>query len=441
VSIRTRANGLDETCDYPERSSEIIEMKFTALRIPVVAIGAMCLGWSASTFAGKPSGGGGSTCTTNIPVVPTYNGRATALSITDVSVLTALKLPPVVISDTGELGPTSAETQKEKYLVGLDLPLPPNTSPPALRVRAAILDGLTKSMGNTTTSWAYVAGLDIELNAGAINVIKLTSGTLLAVAGARLDGPGSCPAGSSTGSPIGSPTYGGYGYIEDLILSIMGKQIQIPLATPPNTRIDVPGVAHIVINERYMANGRQVVNALHVTLDPALALVATADIVVSHAEADISGACGVPTTNCPTPCKVKDFVTGGGWVTLPDGSKGTFGFNGGYKPNGLTGHLTYIDHGTGAKVSGTTVNAYGGTGTAREMVFNTCDTNGTAGSCVLKVSDNGEPGGGVDGFNLSYPGGSAAGPTITKGNIQLHQSTCPAAPTPPPPACKGKGCN
>jgi len=136
----------------------------------------------------------------------------------------------------------------------------------------------------------------------------------------------------------------------------------------------------------------------------------TGDIIISHAHSDISGC--TPTTP-PGPCPVKDFITGGGYITLPGGAKGTFGMHGGQKANGLSGHFNYIDHGTGRHIQANTVTSYSGTGTARTIVYN--------GPLTANVSDVAEPGGNADLFKLSSATYNADGPKLTHGNIQLHQ--------------------
>lgn len=370
--------------------------------------------------AGKPGGGG--SCTTTIPVVNTYNGRATAVELS-ATVLQAsggaINVGPVKISDTGELGPTSSETQKEAHLVIVDVPLPSASSPTA-RVQAGILDALTKSMGNTTTSWANIVGLDLDV----ADTLSVTAELIQSTATAAQTQPASCPAGSATGDPVGSTAYTASSSIANLQIWVAGTPISVPADAPPNTVIEVPDLVRIVLNEQFLSGGRQVVNAVHISLGGALSPLVTAEVILAHADAGIAANCGVPTTECQPGCKARDFVTGGGWITLSGGAKGTFGFNGGYKPNGLQGHLTYVDHGSGEKITGTDVTAYSGTGTARDVTY-TCSIS--AGGCVLGVSDNGEPGAGVDGFRLSSDPYTVTGPYITHGNIQLHKSSCPAA--------------
>jgi hypothetical protein len=225
----------------------------------------------------------------------------------------------------------------------------------------------------------------------------------------------------------GAASYTGTSNLAALAINALGLPVNLGVSTAPNTEIIVPGLARIVLNEQYPSNGRLVVNALHIQVGGILAGLVTADVVISHAEAGIT--CG----SGPGPCVVKDFVTGGGFITLADGSKGTFGMVGGEKPNGLQGHLNYIDHKTGQHIKGTSVTDYAILSPTERRVTYAGTVNGVATTIVVRVADNGEPGGNVDTFSISSPLYSADGPKITKGNIQLHQpGGCTTTSTKPP---------
>jgi len=66
--------------------------------------------------------------------------------------------------------------------------------------------------------------------------------------------------------------------------------VTIPIAVdlPANTVIEIPGLARIVVDEQNFANGRLVVNALHITVGGILSPLVNADVVISHAEAGIT---------------------------------------------------------------------------------------------------------------------------------------------------------
>ena len=119
-----------------------------------------------------------------------------------------------------------------------------------------------------------------------------------------------------------------------------------------------------------------------------------------------------------------DWFTGGGWIYgTPSGAKATFGVGGGFKKQGLWGHLNYIDHGTGMHVHWDTITAYKKLDGTRRRVEGTCTIDGTSGfTYVLEVEDNGEPGR-QDALDLKLSNGYAAAGTLDGGgNIQLHKA-------------------
>lgn len=360
----------------PRRQQRHLRVRAFALLAVAAAICA-----TPATASAKPPGGGGGTTTT-------YAGRAYALDANLTVLTTNIHVGP--ISDTGEL-PSSGGFQSAQVLA-LHNPAP-------LLIDVGILTAATAGAGDEASSFASVADAHVNLN----NLLDVRAGLLQSTATARCVN--------------GSPTFSGGSNIALLSITALGNNVTVPLAAPPNTKIVVPGLATIWINHQYMSNGRFVVNALEVHLGGALAGVTTADVIVSHAEAGIS--CG---TSNP-PCAVMDFVTGGGWISV-NGDKGTFGMVGGQKPNGLQGHLTYIDHSTGQRISGDTVTSYSGSGTTRTLTY----TNNSGDQITVTVTDNGEPGT-SDAFSISS-GSYSAGGTLVHGNIQLHHPNgCPTGGT------------
>ena len=323
------------------------------------------------------------------PATPmTYAGSAYALSA-NVGVLgDGIQVQVGPISNTGELPPGGDMIDKE--FVGLHTGAP-------LAINAGILDASTTGSGSRTISDASVLSADINI----ANLVTVGADVIQATAKA------SCANGTAS--------YAGTSNLAALTIRALGLPVDLSVGTAPNTEIIVPGLARIVLNEQYISHGRLVVNALHIQVGGILAGLVTADVVISHAEAGIS--CG----SGPGPCVVKDFVTGGGFITLGDGSKGTFGMVGGEKPNGLQGHLNYIDHKTGQHVKGTSVTNYAILSPTERRVTYAGTVDGAPTTIVVRVADNGEPGGNVDTFSISSPLYSADGPKITRGNIQLHQ--------------------
>jgi len=144
-----------------------------------------------------------------------------------------------------------------------------------------------------------------------------------------------------------------------------------------------------------------------------------ADVTITGTAFVGCGAAGSPS------CKVSgDRVTGGGFITLPSGAKGTFGVSGGInvKKNAFRGHLEYNDHGSGLRVKGTGVTAYIVLDAVTRRIQGTAKVNGVAGfTYQVDVSDNGEPGRN-DTFSLSLSSGYSASGKLAGGNIQLHKS-------------------
>lgn len=353
-----------------------------------VAFGVALAGMLAmpTSFAGKPP-------PTSTATLNTYAGRATVLGAS----VNALGIPvALTVSDTGELDPTGG--MRDAHFAALSTPQP-------LQVDLGLASAVTVGSGDRTDSTAALLGLDLDISAGLVKVAAsvVTSNALAICAG-------------------GSATYSGSSTIADLVIN----NSSINVTGAPNQTISLlGGLARVIINEQKFENGRQIVNGLHVIVGTSLV---TADVVVSHADAGIS--CG-STSGCP----VKDFVTGGGFITRPDGSKANFGFVGGQKANGLQGHLQYNDHSaTGPTISGSSVSSYSGqdSGTTARTVVYGCKVDGVASSCTLSVADMAEPGKGIDEFALSGGGYSASGPKITQGNIQLHKPKCATTATAPP---------
>jgi len=376
-----------------EHRTTKVRVRSRRARAGALAVAASVLamaGLPGAALAGKPA--------PPPPATPTtYAGHAYALNAT-VSGIVGIQVGP--ISDTGELPSTGG--MLDKSLVALETPYP-------LAAKVGILNAATVGSGSSSISWANVVGADVDV----AGLLQLKASVLQAT--------------SKVSCANGVATARGDANIVDLVISATGITIPVSLGVAPNTTINVLDIAVVTLNEQYVENGRLIVNAVHVRLNTGLI---NADVVISHAEAGIG--CGTGSVECP----VKDFVTFGGFITLPNGAKGTFGGVGGMKANGLQGHLTYTDHSNGKKVQGTAVTNYANGVTATEHKVTYSGTvDGAPTSMLLTVADNAEPGGGADTFSLSSPLYSASGPKITHGNIQLHQPGGCSTTTPKP----GKG--
>lgn len=177
----------------------------------------------------------------------------------------------------------------------------------------------------------------------------------------------------------------------------------------PNQTIDLPLGGKVIINEQSQSisgnRGEITVTALHVIVP------GVADIAIARSYADIVCA-GQP--DCVSS---KDFVTGGGWITV-GGSKATWAVAGGIK-NGFWGHLNYNDHGARLKVKGTGVTKYEVTGATSRHIEGTCEIDGSPGTYKVDVADLGEPGRN-DTFQIELSNGYSASGNLGGGNIQLH---------------------
>lgn len=366
---------------------------------------------------------GGSTTTCDPAKASTFAARANSITLDSVLLGSPLNLKPT--PDTGEVPATGGMLDATAISIeGLNS---------KLTVNASALHNTAMGSGDTSTAFSSVVGLNLGLSDGVTQLLSVSAGVLEATSTIKCVGGVKTPDASKTGATI-----------ENLAINLLGVPISVVTNAGRDTALTIPPIlglatASIVLNEHTTVNGRQVVNAVHIKLEILGilgALGTTVDLVISHAEAGITcGSGSNPNCNCP----VKDFVTGGGFILLPNGAKGTFGFVGGQKANGLQGNLTFSDHsGTGApkKVLGRGVSRYDGAGstTPTRTVTYACTIDGATvtDGCVMRVSDFGEPGKGRDEFSLIAGGYSAAPggpqPTITQGNVQLHVPKC-AAPT------------
>ena len=180
-------------------------------------------------------------------------------------------------------------------------------------------------------------------------------------------------------------------------------------------------------------SGSMDVNALHVVANNPAGGPPLADVIVSHAHADIT--CPA-SPSPPPPCSATstDFVTGGGWVVSRSdpNAKANFAVAGG--KDGSWGHLMFIDHGNGLRAKGTAVNGYGPYppfGANGRQTRGSADVGGTSESYEADVADNGEPGTGTnkpgsepDKFQLLLNGAVVASDDLAGGNIQLHKPQC-----------------
>jgi hypothetical protein len=135
----------------------------------------------------------------------------------------------------------------------------------------------------------------------------------------------------------------------------------------------------------------------------------------------ISACSGSSTDTIPavTPCR--DFVTGGGWISVKKGEKATFGVSGGIKNNKFWGQLSFNDHAKkGMNVKSTSVTDYIVIDAFTRQIEGVARVNDhNMVTYKVVVTDNGEPGRN-DKFSLELSNGYFISGTLDGGNIQLH---------------------
>ena len=303
-----------------------------------------------------------------------FSGQAVVVSG---SVTTPVGTIPLDISDTGPL-PAKGGSQQASLL---------SASVPGL-LSAEVLHASAIAQGNKSRAEASVANLAL-----AVAGQTITAGFLMSHATATCTNGAASVSGSSQ------------------IASLAVNGMPITVSGMPNQTVTV-GPVTLIINEQHSSvsgnTGTITVNALHVIVP------GVANVVISSSHADIVCA----GNNCVS--ATGDFVTGGGWIPLPSGAKGTFGVAGGF--NGF-GHLEYIDHGTGMNVHGTGVTSYVITGTQTRHIEGTATVNGQSGfTYAVDVKD--DDAGGVDAFAIRLSTGYVASNNLGGGEIQLHKANC-----------------
>lgn len=201
---------------------------------------AMLLAWQPAAFAGTDT---------------LYSGRATVI---DVSLDLLTSHSRLILGDTGELDPMGAPL--DDTVLTVDNPQP-------IEIHSATISGHTEGASDTSTSSARVEALTINLGDGLI----ITADVLQSFTSAT------CTRESMTVATAG----------HSLILNLAINGNPIPIEQDPNSRYEIPGLVTIIANEQYNPDANTIaVNALHVIV-PGAPGVASADIVISHAQSGI----------------------------------------------------------------------------------------------------------------------------------------------------------
>lgn len=330
----------------------------------------------------------------------TFSGQAFVVQAT------VPPLSPITVADTGPLPPSGGAQQASL----LDVPGISLGNVGALN-GAGVAHAATIGQGNGSQSQASVADVSLTVAGNTIQADFLMSG-----ATAQCHGASASASGSSE--------------LADLVVN--GQRIAISGAT--NQTVVLPlNAGSVVINEQSSSvsgqSGSMDVNALHVVVNNAApgGGAPLADVIVSHVHADVTCPASPPAKPvCGT--GATDFVTGGGWIVSPSdpNAKAHFAVAGGIK-NGPWGHLLFVDHGNGLRAKGTGVTGYDlypAFGPNGRQTLGSADIAGTSGSYEADVADDGEPGGGVDRFQLLLNGAKVASDHLAGGNIQLHKPDC-----------------
>ena len=108
------------------------------------------------------------------------------------------------------------------------------------------------------------------------------------------------------------------------------------------------------------------------------------------------------------------------------GGHANFGVVGGVQPDGsLKAHVVYDDHSTSFTFKSTTISSVDNTSPCQTTITGTGEANGVPGvSFFVILTDNGEPGAGYDTFQIGAGSENNSG-TLSGGNIQKHNQTCP----------------
>ena len=311
-----------------------------------------------------------------------FSGRATVVDGTVAGI-------PITLVDTGPVAPEGGALSATLLCypgAGCTFDVPDLTGG---MLELEVLHAAVVAQGSRSSAEASAAELSLDV-AGH----NISAAFLQARASASCSGSTAAVAGSS----------------ELASLTIDGQTVSI--GTAANQRIDLAPVGFVIVNEQVGSatadRGDITVSALHIVI-PGPVPGTDTNVVVARAHADIL--CATPP---PPPCPQQDFVTGGGWITTPSGSRGTFAVAGGLKNGVFWGHLLFSDHGTGFRAKGSAVTGYLVTGDTSRRITGTSDK----GPYTADVADNGEPGR-SDTFFLTLPGYAAGGP-LRGGNLQLH---------------------
>jgi hypothetical protein len=198
-----------------------------------------------------------------------YHGRAT---VVDAKLKLLTSNSRLVVSDTGFLD--SAGGTKEETVLTI-------VNPPPLDVRSQTARAITSGADNVSSSNAVVERLSVKIPGLTVSAEVLEANTWAKCS----------PETQTVKTRAGSQ-----------IIGLMINDNAIPANPPPNTKIEIPGVATVILNQRRKLDANTVsANAVHIIVhDVADAGLLKSDIVIAHAESGITS-CGQAVEPEPDP--------------------------------------------------------------------------------------------------------------------------------------------
>ena len=281
---------------------------------------------------------------------------------------------------------------------------PTNVSGPAGQLDLLFGEGLTAATANQTHSEVTLDNLSLTLIGTNGISHTFTLDFLKTTADATATSSGIVTAGATVINGL---------VIDNVPITVTGEINQMVALSGGGT------VAINVQNSNTSRNSGAIsVAGLMISLDNCLM------VTIGLAQAGVSFT-GAPPG--PPPSSACDKLTGGGFIILDGGAKGTFAVSGGIRRGQFWGHLNYIDHSTGMHVRSTEVTGYAVVDATTRRIDYNVDVDGSAGTCTVLAADNGEPGR-DDMFDITvsngyHAGGDLGGSGSGGGNIQLHK--CP----------------
>src|SRR2546427_3633648 len=306
-----------------------MRLQVRPLRLAFTTFLALMVGFAGVSSSAPPtksppgkSSSVSSTTATTAQAGVSYSGRAFAAFVS----VPTLGVGPMFVSDTGDL-PSDGGLKTAELA---DVTVPGALSAQLLIARTSGANGVAESSA---------ALADVNVLNGLVTATFIRAESAATCNGVR-------------------------GSTEVVGLTVAGKAVEIDAFAqrqPVTVEVLNVGTVKVVVNEQNSTTSpgsREItVNAVHVTVTGLL----QAEGILSSAHSDINGC---PSSvggggGCPPAPECHDFVTGGGFIAVPNG-RANFGFNAGIKPNATEpdGHLNYVDHAPGMHVKSPSVTRY-----------------------------------------------------------------------------------